>query len=124
MPEDMLETLRAIDPAILVDVVRQDQRSSTFEILDWTVKRLSDKGIINPDGLFLFSGQGHDERGVRAWSVVLKSLKGSKDDPDIGHIFYWKRELLLIQSGLMANLPNPVVVPRFYAATEREDGAW
>lgn len=124
MSEDMLETLRAIDPAILTDVVRQDQQSSTFEILDWAVKRLSDKGIINPDGLFLFTGQGRDEQGERLWSVVLKILKGSHDDPNIRHMFYWKREFMLVQSGLLSNLPRPVVVPRFYAATEHENGAW
>ena len=124
MPEDMLETLRVIDPQLLTDVVRQDQRSSTFEILDWTVKRLSDKGIMNPDGLFLFSGQGRDEQGIRSWSVVLKTLKGSDDDPNIGNMNYWKRELLLVQSGLMERLPNGVTVPRSYGTSEHKDGAW
>jgi hypothetical protein len=96
MSEDMLATLQAIDPAVLTEVVRQDQRSPTFEILDWNVKRLSDKGVINPDGLFLFSGQGRDEQDTRPWSVVLKILKKPDEEQDMREIFYWKRELLAV----------------------------
>jgi hypothetical protein len=120
----MLETLRAIDLAVLTDVVRQDQRSPTFEILDWSVKRLSDKGVINPDGLFLFSGQGRDGQGTRPWSVVLKILKKPDEEQDIREIFYWKRELLAVQSGLLSNLPDAVVRPRFYGVIEQEDSGW
>lgn len=124
MPVDTLDTLHAIDRQVLTDVVRQDQQSSTFELLDCTVKRLSDKGIMNPDGLFLFTGQGRDELGTRSWSVVLKILKKPDDEQDVSSIFYWQRELLLIQSGLMTLMPKSLAVPRFYAATEQVDGAW
>jgi hypothetical protein len=124
MSENMLETLQAIDPAVLTEVVRQDQRSPGFEITEWTVKRLSDKGIANPDGLFLFSGQGHDERGTRPWSVVLKILQDSGEEENIHDLFYWKREALLIQSGLLADVPGPVVVPRYYGTVEREGSIW
>ena len=65
MPEDLLATLQAIDPIRLTNVVRQDQRSPAFEITNWSVKRLSDKGIINPDGLWIFTGTGRDSQGER-----------------------------------------------------------
>jgi hypothetical protein len=54
MAEDMARKLQAIDSAILTDVVRQDQRSPLFEVTGWSVRRLSDKGVTNPDGLWLF----------------------------------------------------------------------
>ena len=59
MPKDFLGRLQAIDLALLTDVVRQDQRSPSFEITEWSIKRLSDKGVQNPDGLWLVSGSGH-----------------------------------------------------------------
>ena len=60
MGDDLLEKLKAINPAILTDIVRQDQNNASFEITEWNVKRLSDKGIANPNGLWLLSGQGNN----------------------------------------------------------------
>jgi hypothetical protein len=68
MSQDTLAQLHNLDSALLTDVVRQDQRSPTFALLDWSVARLSNKGIINPDGLFRLSGQGRDSAGTRPWS--------------------------------------------------------
>ena len=72
MNKDILQRLNTVDAAILTNVVRQDQRSSSFVITDWSVQRLSDKGIANPDGLWLFSGRGHDSHEGHLWSVVVK----------------------------------------------------
>ncbi len=125
MTQNMLETLKALDPALLTDVVRQDQRSAAFEITEWTVNLLSDKGIVNPEGLFLFSGQGYDERGTRSWSVALKYMKDPGEEQNLHEIYYWKREALLAQTGLLASLPNGGIArPRFYGATEREGCVW
>jgi len=126
MALDMLETLRDIDPALLSDVVRQEQRSPSFEITDWSVERLSTKGMINPDGLFLFKGQGRDGHGAQgeSWSVVLKILRNPGVEQDPRDLWYWKRELLALQSGFLLNLPaNSIVAPRFYGMTEYDDSA-
>jgi hypothetical protein len=125
MSHDMLETLRTIDPAVLSDVVRQERRSPTFEITEWSVERLSTKGMINPDGLFLFKGQGRDEQQSQSWSVVLKILRNPGVDQDPHDLWYWKRELLALQSGFLVNLPaRSIVAPRFYGMAEYEDSAW
>ena len=76
MHQDMLAKLRAADPMMLTDIVRQDQRSSTFELIDWTVNRLSSKGLMSPDGLFHFSRSGRAGQASRPWSVVLKIVHG------------------------------------------------
>jgi hypothetical protein len=120
----MLATLQATDPALLREIVRQDQRSPAFELLHWDVKPLSAKGIANPEGLFLFSGQGRDERGIRPWSVVLKILTKPGEEQDPRNLFYWKRELLLAQSALVASLPRQVVVPRYYGTSEHHGQGW
>jgi hypothetical protein len=124
MTQTVLETLQAIEPALLLEIVRQDQRSPAFELLSWELKRLSEKGIANPDGLFLFSGQGQDERGTSSWSVVLKIIKDAGDEQDTSNLWYSKRELLAAQSGLLTTLPSWIVPPRFYTATEADTKGW
>jgi hypothetical protein len=124
MFENLAARLQAIDPAILTDVVRQDQRSSSFEITEWSVKRLSDKGLVNPDGLWLFSGQGHAGGDLRQWSVVLKAFKRPEQETAPDARWYWKRELLVAQSGFLERLRGPVRAPRFYRTDEHEDGLW
>ncbi len=124
MGNETLEKLNAIDPEILTDVVRQDQRNPSFEITKWSVRSLSDKGVINPDGLWLFSGEGNDGGQTQPWSVVLKILQRSEQEAPSSDLWYWKRELLWVRSGLMERLPGPVKGPRFYRAEEIPDGAW
>ncbi|HZM24282.1 MAG TPA: hypothetical protein VFC02_21235 [Anaerolineales bacterium] len=121
MNKSLLEQLKSIDPAILTEIVQQDQNDASFQITNWIVRRLSDKGIANPDGLWLFSGQGTGARGIRPWSVVLKILSRQKDELPLQHLWHWKREFSLAQSGLTANLP--VKAPRFYGWEEMPEGA-
>lgn len=123
----MLEQLQSLDPAVLAEVVRLDQRDPQFEVTDWNVGRLSDQGIINPEGLFLISGHGRrgDEGSGRAiipWSVALKVLRDPGQEQDPHDLWYWKRELLAFQSGLLAHLPGPVVAPRYYGSLELAEG--
>jgi hypothetical protein len=124
MDDPLLAKLETIDPAILIDVVRQDQQNPFFEITKWSVKRLSDKGVINPDGLWLFSGEGNDEGRAKSWSVVLKILERSEPESPPSDLWYWKREPLWVQSGLAEQLPGPVKSPRFYKVEETPGGAW
>ena len=70
---DRLAQLHAVDPATLTEIVRQDQRSPSFEIAHWSVQPLSDRGFVATDGLWCFSGEGRDESGARSWSVAVKS---------------------------------------------------
>ena len=82
MATDRLRTLAALDSPRLTKIVRHVQASPSFEIGSWDVSHLSSDGMINPEGLFLFSGDGHDEGGQRPWSVVLKVLQSNTPEPD------------------------------------------
>lgn len=124
MAEDMLEKLKAIDTTFLVDLIRQDQRDASFNISEWSVQRLSNKGIANPGGLWLFSGTGIGNKGIQPWSVVLKILARQNDEPPLDNHWHWKREFLLAQSGLDNDLMGPVKRPRILHSEETPEGAW
>lgn len=124
MADDLLDKLKNIDKATLTRVVQKEQDSQSFELDEWAVRRLSDKGVMNPDGLWLFSGQGHDYRGSRPWSVVLKTLFVQKDEPPLDDTWHWKREFFLAQSRFTETMPGPVKAPSFYETEETSEGAW
>lgn len=123
MAEDLLEKLNAIDPTVLTDVVRQNLNDPTFEITKWHVRRLSDKGVANPDGLWLFSGGGNGSQ-MRSWSVVLKILNRPPEELPPDNVWHWKREFSFAQSQLSKQLPGPVKTPCMYRTDEYPDGAW
>ncbi|HLY26496.1 MAG TPA: phosphotransferase [Aggregatilineales bacterium] len=124
MAEHLLARLKAIDPAVLTDVVRQDQHCPAFEIAEWSIRRLSDKGVVNPDGLWLVNGLGEVDGTTRPWSVAVKIIQrpNAETPPDARN--YWKRELLFAQSGLLDRLSGPARVPRVYRAEESNDCVW
>lgn len=124
LSEEILTKLSSVDQEVLAEVVCQDQRNPAFIMMNWSVRRLSDKGVANPDGLFLFSGNGYDEVSTRPWSVVLKIVKDPGQEQDPQDMGYWKREILLIRSGLLETLPESIVRPRFYKVMEQNSEAW
>jgi hypothetical protein len=124
MIENLAARLQAVDPAVLADVVRQDQRSPSFDIADWSFRRLSDKGIMNPDGLWLYSGDGRTDGIVKPWSVVVKVFERPEQEQPPDARSYWKRELLVAQSQLFERLPGPVRGPRYYRTDEYADSLW
>jgi len=124
MAKGRLQTLAALDSARLTEIVRRAQASPSFEIGSWNVRHLSSEGMINPEGLFLFSGDGQDEHGRHLWSVALKTLQSSTPEPDPSNAWHWKREYWAMESGLLDKLPGPLVPPRCYGVEEQPDGAW
>lgn len=124
-PANLIETLQNTMPAMLPEAVRQDQRSPDFEISSWTVQKLSDQGILNPDGLWLFRGEGRDSSASEPWSIVLKVVDEPDAELEISNIWNGKREVFAMQSGMLANLPpNTILAPRCYGVEERDGCHW
>ena len=122
--QNRLQTLTALDSTQVTEIVRRAQASPSFEIGSWDVRQLSSDGGINPEGLFLFSGDGNDERGQRPWSIVLKILQSRTPEPDPSHAWHWKREYWVMESGLLNALPGPLTAPRCYGVEIQPDGVW
>jgi hypothetical protein len=122
---ESLNRLRTLDPAILTDVVRRDQRDPGFEITHWDVRRLSDRGFASGDGPFCFYGEGGSGPSRKSWSVVLKICTTAPDIlGDTTRLGYRQRECLAYQSGMLDALPAALAVPRYYAVSEQADGTW
>lgn len=109
---------------ILTQVVRQDQHSPEFEVLDWSVHTLSTRGAQAPDGVLYVTGTGCDNAGTRPWSVALKIVQRPEKDEPIHWQGYWRRELLAYTSGLLDHLPGPVVPAQCHYASEETDRVW
>jgi hypothetical protein len=112
-----------IDRTMLTNVVRQDQHSPDFEVLDWTVSTLSNRGGTGNQVLRV-SGQGRDKTGTRSWAVALKIIPLPSDDVPLSNLFYPRRELYAYGSGMLARLPGPVVAAQCYSVSEQADGIW
>jgi hypothetical protein len=112
-----------IDPTILTDVVRQAQNSSDFEVTDWTVSLLSNRGGATEHVLRVI-GHGRDRVGTRPWEVALKIIALPSEDLPPNDLHYARRELFAYGSGMLADLPGPVTAARCYAIYEQPDSVW
>lgn len=76
--------------------------------------------------MYRFQGEATDGGEVVSWSLILKAIRPADKARDPGGIWYWKREALAYQSGLMYRLPGGnVTAPACYDVQERPDGsAW
>lgn len=121
MGSDLLA--QAIDRAVLAPVVGRLLGSERAEIVDWTCETLLGGFItsVRGGGVYRFSGTARIDEVMTPWSVVLKvkvanSLDAAPTDP-----YYWKRDCLAYQSGLLNDLSGDLVVPRCFGTVERSD---
>jgi hypothetical protein len=127
LEKDIPAALRSINKSGLSAIVRQALQRKTFQIQGWRARNLDGK-TGNPVslGLYRFEGVGVDHAEWIDWSVILKVIQspanlgfmnyGEGDDPS--HWNYWKRELLVYQSGWLNGLPEGITGPLCYDAVE------
>ena len=122
--QNRLRILSELDSTTLTEIVRRAQDNPNIEIGSWTVSQLSSEGGINPEGLFLFSGDSSDEYGQRSWTVVLKMIQSYTPEPDPSNAWHWKREYWVMETGMLNTLPGPLASPNCYGVELKPDGAW
>jgi hypothetical protein len=113
-----------MDLKVLTEVVRQDQRDPQFKIIEWSVRPLNDRGMVNPEGLWLISGHGEVNGVSQPWSIVLKMLDrpDTENPPDAR--MYWKREYHIAQSGLGERFGSSIRSPHVYRADDASNQVW
>jgi thiamine kinase-like enzyme len=126
MANDLMEQLKAMDQAVLTEVIRKDRNIPDLALIDWMVEPISHEKIIDTTGgLFRFSGQGQSTQGIEPWTVVLKCINDPKQwSQQPREWSYWRREIMAFQSGLLEQPPTGIRAPRYYGVMENENGAW
>ncbi|HSB67163.1 MAG TPA: hypothetical protein VLD65_11320 [Anaerolineales bacterium] len=124
---DMPTALRSINESKMSTIVRQSLNRSNFRIQGWRARKLEVVGG-NPVsmGIYRFEGVGSERNEWLDWSILLKIIQSPAnlgyDDygegQDQAHWNYWKRELLLYQSGWLQTLPEGFRAPVCYDAVE------
>jgi hypothetical protein len=126
MADDILAACQAIDPAFLVEIVRQDLNRPGFELGAWEAAPVSHEKVVRTTGgLFCFRGIGQDSGKPRSWSVILKIVRQLEGEgEDIQGYDYWRRELLAYQTGLLTDLPAGIRAPRCYGVSAHAGDGW
>jgi hypothetical protein len=124
---DMPTALRSINESKMSTIVRQSLNRSNFRIQGWRARKL-EGGMGNPVslGIYRFEGVGSDRNEWVDWSILLKIIQSPAnlgydnygEGADQSQWNYWKRELLLYQSGWMETLPEGIRAPACYDAVE------
>jgi len=125
MSERFQTELPTIDEAMLTPVLRRALDSETVQVVDWDCQPLQ-AGVGLASSVFRVSGQARDQGGTIPWSFILKVVRLLPEADDPCHvIYYWKREVLAYQTGLLDDLPGGLAAPACYGVVEQPgQGAW
>jgi hypothetical protein len=110
-----------LESSDMLSLVSQTLGKSIVKIPEWQFQPLGGGAGKYSGGLGVFrvSGTARDQDGSYPWSLILKIISGSGEgSQDQAAWNYWKREVLIYQSGLIANLPGSLTAPRCYAVVE------
>jgi hypothetical protein len=112
-----------VDLPHLTDLLQKALGRPALKIIDWKVKPIMG-GLEFESAVFRFQGEARDNDEIVSWSLILKVIKSSEKAIEPAGIWYWKREALGYQSGLLDQLPGGnVTAPACYEAQERPDGS-
>ncbi len=106
-----------VDRSTLTPVVRRALGRGTAEVIAWGCQPLYGGAVsaVSGGGVYLFQGMCVDRGETLPWSVVLKISPPFGDGAtheEPSSPVYWKRELLVYKSDLLATLPDGLAAPR------------
>lgn len=112
-----------VDNTFLTSLVRKALDRPALQIKEWKAEALHG-GLEWDSAVFRFRGTAREVGKIIPWSLILKVAKPTKKAEDPNGIWYWKREALAYQSGLLHNLPGGhITAPACYEVCERPDGS-
>jgi len=112
-----------VDRLHLTDLVRKSLNRPALQISNWKVQPIHG-GLEFNSAVFRFQGEAVEGGETILWSLILKTVRPSETAMDPGGIWYWKREAMAYQSGMLHRLPGGnVTAPACYDVQERPDGS-
>ena len=110
-----------VDTELLVPLVRAETCLPQAEIADWRSHTVDDGTV---GDIYVLEGTAQhspSDARVTEWSLVLKVQRqwARPGDPEC-----WRREFLMYDSGLLADVADALAVPRLVQADTRDDEIW
>ena len=112
-----MTTHNILDRSTLVPVVGRLLADEQIALYDCSVQPL--EGGFSGSPLYRVQGQATTRAGVKPWSLILKVIQPTTGSQEPRQRDYWKRELLIYQSDLLADLPGGLAAPRCLGITEQ-----
>lgn len=123
MSNETEQRLWTVNQAMLAPIIQRALADETATLVDWSYQSL--EGGFSGSALYRFQGQAQIDKRVAGWSLILKVISPAIGGQAPSDFDYWKREALLYQSGLLADLPPALVAPRCFAIIEAaNDEVW
>src|SRR5512136_1328606 len=117
-PEALMQD---VEQAYLTNLVRKALDRPGLQVTEWKAEALHG-GVEWNSAVFRFRGQASDGVESLPWSLILKVVRPSEKASEPAGIWYWKREALAYQSGLLHTLPGGnVTAPACHLVDERPD---
>jgi hypothetical protein len=113
--------VQALDRGLLTELVRRATGRETLTVSDWQYRSIYEPIVPTTIGVFRLEGHGVAGSETAAWSLVLKIVRAFDAGAwgnDITSPAYWKRDVLMYQSGLFDHLPDGLAVPRCLLISE------
>lgn len=108
----------------LLKCVSKKLDRNDVHIKSWGIEPITCESInFTTGGIYRVHGIAVSNTKEIPWSLVLKIIQPQspeKDHPQ--HHNYWKREALVNQSGILADLPKVIHTPQCYLVEEKADG--
>jgi hypothetical protein len=122
-----LDTLK-LNAMMLTPLVRAILDNGAAEVINWEVAPLL-LSKTSPAAVYRIAGSAQTGDGVLPWSLVLKESQAQVSSTSLGHNtsndpksqWYWKRELLVYQSGLFDELPEGFATPQVYCIEDEPE---
>jgi hypothetical protein len=116
--------VRALDRGLLTELVRRATGRETLTVSDWQYRSIYEPIVPTTVGVYRLEGHGVAGTETVAWSLVLKIVRAAAPSDagawgeDLASPAYWKRDVLMYQSGLFDHLPDGLAAPRCLLISE------
>ena len=107
---------QTVKQAELTPIVRRLLQDDSAVISAWTQQPLQDG--FSGFAVDRLQGQAQTATGNQAWSLIRKVITPSGGSPNPEVWDYWRREVLVYQSGVLAELPQGLAAPQCFAIDE------
>jgi hypothetical protein len=115
-----IENQMNFEPAYLQSIIHRNKPYHSCELLSWNCIPLGKNKEESSVFRVFCNVLNHKEK--RVYALILKILKPDALRKESHHYYYWKREALVYQSGILNQLPAGIRAPECYAVEEKQNG--